>query len=188
VKKLLMPFVVGLAIGLAGTTAAIVFIGGGPKSLTESLAETTGEAGEQSDSVEVGGAEHEQEGGDSVTVASAAEHVEETVADSSVVLPAGEAVDLSEDLPVSSDIGAPPAAGSTAADEPKMEPARLAKVFASMQAREAARVLEHLNDSEIQVILAGVGNREAAAILSNLTPERAAVISRAVISGERSSQ
>jgi flagellar motility protein MotE (MotC chaperone) len=52
-----------------------------------------------------------------------------------------------------------------------------------MPAREAARVFEHMDDYEVQVILSQLGNREAAAILGNLAPERAAVISRAVIRG-----
>jgi Mg/Co/Ni transporter MgtE len=82
------------------------------------------------------------------------------------------------------------AAGAAPAEaglpEGALTSAELAKLFASMQARDAAKVLEQMDDFEVQVILGALGNREAAAILSNLSPERAAVISRAVIRGERS--
>jgi len=186
VKKLLTPFVVGLALGLALTTGVIVFLGGGPKSLTESFAEATGAGAARADSAAF--VEEEPKVAAATTPADSSEHA---VSDPPAVAQAGaETPDIvgsdssaaaAEPSPTPDE--APPAAGG-----PKMEPARLAKVFATMQAREAARVLEHLNDGEIQVILAGVGNREAAAILSNMTPERAAVISRAVISGERSAQ
>ena len=67
----------------------------------------------------------------------------------------------------------------------RLAPRRLAKFFGSMQAREAARVLEKMTDPEVETILAQLSDREAASILSNLTPERAAQISQVVISGER---
>ena len=70
---------------------------------------------------------------------------------------------------------------------PGIDADRLAKLFGSMQAREAARVLEHLDDAEVGIILGKLGNREAAAILGSLAPERAALISRSVIRGRRSS-
>ena len=67
----------------------------------------------------------------------------------------------------------------------RLPPRRLAKFFGSMQAREAARVLEKMTDPEVETILTQLSDREAASILSNLTPERAAQISQVVISGER---
>jgi MgtE intracellular N domain len=186
VKKLLIPFIVGLAIGLGGTTVAVGFLGGESKSLNEALAEATGE-GEAHDSLAV--ATEGEAHADSAGAAEGHEVEGHEVADSTVHLASTEVLDLSDD-PASTH-AAPVAATeepvqATTAGEPAMEPARLAKVFASMQAREAARVLEHLDDDEVQIILGQLGNREAAAVLSNLTPERAAVISRAIIRGERS--
>ena len=57
-----------------------------------------------------------------------------------------------------------------------------------MQPREAARVLDKMDDFEVQVILNQLSNRNAAAILGSLPPERAAMISRSVIRGDRSAQ
>ena len=68
----------------------------------------------------------------------------------------------------------------------RLAPQRLAKFFSSMQAREAARVLEKMTDPEVEQILTQLSDRTAASVLSNLTPERAAQISQVVLSGERS--
>ncbi len=70
----------------------------------------------------------------------------------------------------------------------RLAPRRLAKFFGSMQAREASRVLEKMTDFEVETVLNQLSDREAASILSNLTPERAAQISQVVISGERSAR
>ena len=80
---------------------------------------------------------------------------------------------------------AAPAARDTAG---RLAPQRLAKLFGSMQAREAARVLEKMTDPEVEQILNSLSDRTAASVLSNLTPERAAQISQVVLSGERSSR
>jgi hypothetical protein len=185
VKKLLIPFIVGLAIGLGGTTVAVGYLGGESKSLNEALAEATGE-GEAHDSLAV--ATEGEAHPDSAAAAEGHEGESHEVPDSTVHLASTEVLDLSDPAvpPAASVAATEDAVQTTTAGEPAMEPARLAKVFASMQAREAARVLEHLDDGEVQIILGQLGNREAAAVLSNLTPERAAVISRAIIRGERS--
>ena len=64
-------------------------------------------------------------------------------------------------------------------------PGRIAKIFAAMSAKEAARVLEKLDDSDVQTVLSGLNDKQAAAILSGLPPERAAAISRAAIRGKK---
>jgi flagellar motility protein MotE (MotC chaperone) len=55
---------------------------------------------------------------------------------------------------------------------------RIAKVFTSMDAKQAAKVLEHMTDSDVKVILGYVGVKQAAQILSALPPERVANLSK----------
>jgi hypothetical protein len=55
---------------------------------------------------------------------------------------------------------------------------RLAKVFTSMDAKQAAKVLEHMADNDVQIILGYVGPRQAASILEALPPERVATLSK----------
>jgi hypothetical protein len=80
------------------------------------------------------------------------------------------------------------AAGAAAAAAPGAKPAidtvvqaserRLAKVFTSMDAKQAAKVLEHMADNDVQIILGYVGPRQAASILEALPPERVATLSK----------
>lgn len=60
---------------------------------------------------------------------------------------------------------------------------RLPKIFSEMKPAEAAEVLSHLSDPEIERILLGIRERDAAAILAQLEPERAAAVSRRVLRG-----
>lgn len=175
-KKLILPVVIGIAIGLGGSTAAVVLLGGEPESLAESLNAALGE--EPVDSAMAG---------DSLTARG------NTLSDSPDSLPLAGADATTID---GSAVSGAPTPGTvenvTAAVPPPpgggMASADLAGLFGTMQAREAARVLEHMDDFEVQMILGQLGKREAAAILSNLSPERAAVISRSVLRGERSTQ
>ena len=83
---------------------------------------------------------------------------------------------------------APPAtvAKAPVADSAKpAQPGRIAKIFAAMSAKDAARVLEKLDDSDVQTVLSGLNDKQAAAILSGFPPERAAAISRAAIRGKK---
>ena len=70
----------------------------------------------------------------------------------------------------------------SAAKEPER---RLAKVFTSMDATQAAKVLEHMTDGDVQIILGYVGTRQAAAIMAALPPERVAAISKQTIQGAK---
>lgn len=58
---------------------------------------------------------------------------------------------------------------------------RLAKVFAAMQAKDAARVLEQMEDSDVQVILTSLSNKQQAAILGSFPTQRAATIMRSTL-------
>lgn len=55
---------------------------------------------------------------------------------------------------------------------------RVAKVFTSMDAKQAAKVLEHMTDGDVEIILGYVGVKQAAQILAALPPERVATLSK----------
>ena len=84
---------------------------------------------------------------------------------------------------------APPKAAAVVkaptAEPAKAPPARISKIFAAMSAKDAARVLEKLDDTDVQTVLSGLNEKQAAAILSGFPPERAAAISRAAIRGKK---
>lgn len=63
---------------------------------------------------------------------------------------------------------------------------RLARIFAAMRPDQAARVLEQMTDPEVRLLLGQLRERQAAAIMASISPERAAVISSAVIRSGRS--
>jgi hypothetical protein len=192
VKKLAIAFAAGLLIGLGATSAAVGFRGAEPEPLPERWASITGQSPEAR-RVETTNAAPDAAALADVADSEAAEPGEATGGERSIALSEDEQV-----TPQGSGLGGAvdgllvPAEGVAAAPgrvegEP-LERAKLAKLFGSMQPREAARVLEHLDDTEVQVILAQLGTREAASILSNLRPERAAGISRSVLRGERNTQ
>ena len=58
---------------------------------------------------------------------------------------------------------------------------RLAKIFAVMDAGEAASVLRQLSDEEIEAVLRRMSERNAAPILEAFPPERAAALSRVLL-------
>lgn len=93
--------------------------------------------------------------------------------------PAGDATTAKPHLPP-----LPPkpiAAPATAATTPPPSTAKVAKIFAAMPAKDAAKVMEQLDDADVQVIIASVSEKQAAAILQNFPPARAATISKAVM-------
>lgn len=67
----------------------------------------------------------------------------------------------------------PPADSATQASEQ-----RLAKVFTAMEPKQAAKVLQHMQDADVQIILGYVGPRQAASIMAELPPERVATLSK----------
>lgn len=60
---------------------------------------------------------------------------------------------------------------------------RLAKVFTAMEPQQAAKILHHMTDGDVQIILGYVGPRQAASIMSELPPERVAKLSKLAMSG-----
>jgi hypothetical protein len=61
---------------------------------------------------------------------------------------------------------------------------RIAKVFTSMDAKQAAKVLDHMADSDVEIILGYVGPRQAASIMAELPPERVATLSKLAMQGK----
>ena len=53
-----------------------------------------------------------------------------------------------------------------------------------MEPKQAAKVLEHMTNSDIHIILGYVGPRQAAAIMAELPPERVAVLSKLAMQGK----
>jgi flagellar motility protein MotE (MotC chaperone) len=85
------------------------------------------------------------------------------------------------------DLDTKPAAGPQAPVVPDTAERRVAKVFTSMDATQAAKVLEHMSDGDVQIILGYVGVKQAAAIMAALPPERVATLSKlAMRSGGKS--
>lgn len=59
--------------------------------------------------------------------------------------------------------------------------AKVAKIFAAMPPKDAAMVLEQLDDAEVQSVISSLSEKQAAAIMRNFPPQRAALISKAVL-------
>jgi len=70
---------------------------------------------------------------------------------------------------------APPPHADSAAQASEQ---RLAKVFTAMEPKQAAKVLQHMQDADVQIILGYVGPRQAASIMAELPPERVATLSK----------
>ncbi|HVX42068.1 MAG TPA: hypothetical protein VHB25_21080 [Gemmatimonadaceae bacterium] len=111
---------------------------------------------------------------------------------SAPVAPPGDTLPVAAAKPASAkDSAAAPGAAAPPALTPQQDSAakeperRLAKVFTSMDATQAAKVLEHMSDGDVQVILGYVGTRQAAAIMAALPPERVAAISKQTIQGAK---
>jgi hypothetical protein len=60
---------------------------------------------------------------------------------------------------------------------------RVAKIFTSMDAKAAAKILEQMSDNDVHIILGYVGAKQAAQILSSLPPERVAKLSKLEMGG-----
>ncbi len=81
--------------------------------------------------------------------------------------------------PSAADVATDAAAKALAATSSEVIPEkRLAKIFGSMSARDAAKVLEQMSDSDVRTILAMMADRQTAAILAAMPASRAAIITK----------
>lgn len=62
---------------------------------------------------------------------------------------------------------------------------QLARLFGAMSARDAAKVLVGLDQSDAHLVLSAMDNRRAAEILANFPPERATELSRLILRSGR---
>ena len=74
--------------------------------------------------------------------------------------------------------GAPPNDDAATAAATQAHQRRLAKIFATMGPKDAARVLGQMNDHDVGIILGLLSDRQTAAILTNLPAPRAAALSQ----------
>lgn len=210
--KRILPLLIGLILGMAGGTGYVLFVGGAEATpegeahaATELAPDSTGSA--HSEGEEGTEAMQGAESTDSET-----EHLAAVGLDTAQVQPepplgsaAGDLVrpeqlaELIATTPEAEDVvsdttpaetqddPAGPAPLTLVADEDGVdEPAkRLAKIFGTMQARDAARVLALLRHDEIERILRQLDARAAAKILSSLDAELAAALSSTLIHGVR---
>ena len=87
-------------------------------------------------------------------------------------------------------LGAAPAATAAGAPQAGAIAAReaaafkqLARIFANMKTTDAAKVLAYMSDDEVQGVLQQLGVRPAAGLLAALPKERAAALSRRMLTG-----
>lgn len=57
----------------------------------------------------------------------------------------------------------------------------LARIFSQMKAEEAAEVLRHMSDVEVEGVVRNLGARKAAEVLTSLPEQRAAVLARRLL-------
>jgi flagellar export protein FliJ len=184
-KRIVIGSLVGLLIGGLGATAGIIFAGADGLPLVPVASVV----------------------GDSLTAApfdSTAAHPDSLVSARDTVLPdsvtrhalqeatRADSLDLvmaaARDSAEATVKDAPLETQAKPAPEPGLDPDRLARLLATMPARDAARVLEKMDDAEIQTILTLLRDRQAAAILGNLPPQRVASIGQSVLRTDRSVQ
>ena len=173
--KAIVVFVVTFVIALAGASGAKFFMTKPPVAKVADSAAIAGDSAKSADSTGV----------DSTRTDTA-------VAGSTAVAPPGDTLPVPVAKATARDSAgakaaqpaqpAPTPQSDSAAKEPER---RLAKVFTSMDAKQAAKVLDHMSDGDVQVILGYVGTRQAAAILAELPPERVAAISKQTIQGAK---
>lgn len=96
-------------------------------------------------------------------------------------VPAQEETDAGDPAASPLSPGSPSAQDPEASQGEESGTARLAKIFGAMRASAAAKVLQNLDDEEVQAILFHLSTRKAAEILSGFEPARAANLSRAVL-------
>ena len=108
------------------------------------------------------------EHGDSVSSDSTVSHDADTTTE---VLPQPAEPDVNE-------LVLPPESIETRRQESAM---RIARILAAMRPRDAAAVLQHMTDQEIVDILRYFNSRKAGAVLAGLSEERAAAISRKLL-------
>lgn len=184
-KQVILLAVVGLVVGLGGGTGIAVMTA--PRVAVDSTRADSSHAAMDS-TVEVV-ANHDTTSPDS------AGH-DEPPADSGAAV-AGRAPAATNDAPAVADSTSPAPAVDThpsaagevqdaAADSATaVQLKRISRTFASMSPRDAAKVLELMEDADVTAILGSLNEKQGAAILAAFPAARAAAISRQRLSAAR---
>jgi hypothetical protein len=184
--KLIVPLVIGLLMGISGggffavyqassthATAITEAKKHGIKPAADST-HATGDSTATPDSAAHGEVAHDSAAAGSHDAAPA---TAAPVADASHA-PAAQAVPPAKPT-VTPVAAATPAADAAPTDaETQTHQRRLAKIFATMSAKDAAKVLTQMSDADVGVILNLLGASQAAAIMTSLPPQRAALLSQ----------
>lgn len=165
-KLLMILGLAGFAIGLGGATSIVVVREGEANDLAKVIADSTAAA---TDSLDPAHADS--------SATAAASHLPSNILN---------AADSAEVASIAADSVATDSAHMEPVEDPAVARERLAKLFGSMQPRDAARVMTEMGDTEVRILLALLGDRQASAILSSLPPARAAAITTMVIGSKRS--
>ena len=177
-KKVIILAVVGLLVGIGGGTGRAVVLR--PAVVADSTAadsldnDTTAviaaaPAGEHAPAAQPGDSSH----ADSTVAVKDTAHA--AVKEASHGAPA---VDTAAHKP---SVG-PILVEKTASDSvQRSQVRRIGRIFAAMSPREAAKVLQQLDDNDVTTIVSSLTEKQAAASLQAFPPERAAAISRGTL-------
>jgi hypothetical protein len=189
VIKVIMLAVIGLVLGLGGGTGFALMRAKKPVAAAvdgeekkEPVKDGDEKHGDEAKAPRPEGTDHAASASESAPAPSAArpesKHDSATAAPHTPTLPSMSAAAVPA-------AGAPKPAATDTSRTGVPTPGRIAKIFAAMSAKDAARVLQQLDDADVQTVLGGLNDKQAAAILSGFPPERAAAISRAVLRGKK---
>ena len=202
-KRLIIFAVVGLVIGVGGGTGASVMLG---RAAAKRAAAAAADSAAKKDSlpsvastpdsaprpVTPETAHTDSAAGDSADHAVAQAPIgRPDSAPQRPVAPANEALTVANGTAAAEKSG--DGAGIITATVPKnaasqvdtVRVGRLARLFSAMPARDAAKVLLQLDDSDAQLVLSAMDNRHAAEVLANFPPDRAATMSRLTLRPRR---
>jgi hypothetical protein len=177
-----LPVILGFAIACAGTTAFTVLRarGAAPPPAAAPAAPLADTAHDTLPDVPYDG--ERRDTSHAATPKSVVDSVARSAAPAKAAGPAANA-DTAKPAAAPVKIAEPPAQQnprSAAAPATQLEEGRLARLFAAMPARDAARVLEQMSDNDVVEILAGLTDRRAGEILSLFAAPRAATVAKAL--------
>ena len=192
--KLIIPLIIGLLAGISGGGFYAVKTASAKHATAIADAKKHGiKPADDSSHAEAGADSSAHDDGEHAAaepVAAAGEHHDTTATVAAVEKPAGEETHapVAEHAPAGHatptlpkpPTATPVAAASAAANEAATQAhqRRLAKIFATMSAKDASRVLTQMTDHDVSIILGLLSDRQAAAILTSLPAPRAAALSQ----------
>lgn len=194
--KLIVPLIIGLLMGISGggffsvykaSAAHATAIADAKKHGLKPVADSThaaegdSTAGAEGEHVAAEPAKAAEHDATPTTVAAAPKPADATHAAPAISVPGAHATPVvtkpSTATPTTAVAATSPSGAPTEA-ETQAHQQRLAKIFATMGAKDASRVLTQMSDHDVGIILGLLTDRQAAAILTNLPAPRAAALSQ----------